>query len=90
MKSRDNSILIDKKWAEKLVDFLLGPSPHSIYMASAAAGFSGANQRSSIDRASPARRVDSDGSSAQVALAAYGMSSYFASNSSQGSEGGRR
>ena len=89
MRQHDNSATREKNWAEKVVDFLLGPSPHPIYVASAGAGFGGV-QRPEGTRAKTRNRSDHEGPSAQMTLASFGMSSYSASNSSSRSDGGRR
>src|SRR5579862_7596916 len=31
----------EKRWTDKIVDFLLGPRPHPVYLAGVAAGFGG-------------------------------------------------
>ncbi|HVT13439.1 MAG TPA: hypothetical protein VHE55_14325 [Fimbriimonadaceae bacterium] len=69
-----------------MVDFLLGPAPHPVYMVGAAAGF-GAG-RPETERKVKKLRRPADGDSPFVALASFGMSSYGASDSR--SEGGRR
>jgi hypothetical protein len=74
-----------RSWADKLVDFLLGPAPqsHPIYMAGAAAGFSGTAKE---EREPRARYEDSP----HVALAAGGFGAYGAAGSSLEYENGDR
>ncbi|HWA82343.1 MAG TPA: hypothetical protein VG820_02845 [Fimbriimonadaceae bacterium] len=86
MKSRTNNSSEPKGWAERMVDFLLGPSHHPVYVAGAAAGF-GAGHPKAERKEKKLRRSD-EGDSPFVALASFGMSSYGASDSR--SEGGRR
>jgi hypothetical protein len=74
-----------RTWADKLVDFLLGPVPqsHPIYMAGAAAGFS---ETAREKRAPRPHHVDSP----HVALAVGGFGAYGAAGSSLEYENGDR
>lgn len=77
------SIEIRKGLLEKLVDFLLGPAPHPVYMAGSAAGFGGVGG-SERKRSTKVVRFDRDDDSASLALAASGMGSYSVSNQKDG------
>ena len=81
MKSKVNR----KSWVDKMIEFLLGPvpSPHPIYVAGAAAGFTPVAREK---REPKPRRVDSP----HVALAAGGFGAYGAAGSSLEYENGDR
>jgi hypothetical protein len=93
MKSRSNLALqpsLSKTWLDKVADFLFGPNPHPIYLAGAAAGFSGTARTESRKVVAEPRRSSGDAQSASVALAAGGFGSYCVPDPSLKDNHGRR
>ena len=74
LKANSSSRAPERGWLDRLIDFLLGPSTHPVYMASAGAGFAGP-MRHAPPRPVARGRIN-DSQSAYVTLAASGFGSY--------------